>query len=343
MSQKKQFSKFIGLGFMSFGPWDPKIEDIKSPLEVIKYGISKLEKNQKLLIDTAQMYGFERGANEKLLYKVLSKLDKKELNKLVVISKGGICLIRPETENKDHSLFSADKKMYESSDNFLKSWTKTSKNLGIGEFIGVEWGFFLHRRHYDDKEFSKQLEILVELKKNRKVNYIGVSELSLGDLKKSSKYMSDKEVNLDFLESELSMNCQFIREYLPFCQKNGINILGYSPTSRGFWTDAFSPDNLPSDPWRGMLEMWKKDNFLKMYPMLEAVQKFAKKKECLISQIAIAWVNNLGCIPIPGSSSIKHNKDNVDGFGIILTEEEFNELDSLVYDMMEKWGIKRYF
>jgi aryl-alcohol dehydrogenase-like predicted oxidoreductase len=76
--------------------------------------------------------------------------------------------------------------------------------------------------------------------------------------------------------------------------------------------------------------------------MLQQVQQFAKQKNHLTSQIALAWLKNKGSIPIPGSSSFENNKHNVDAYFIDLTFNDMKQINTMIHDMTKKWGIKRY-
>jgi aryl-alcohol dehydrogenase-like predicted oxidoreductase len=246
-----------------------------------------------------------------------------------------------ETENDDHSLFvdsSHRDEMYQPATIFRQSWDISKQNLGVSKHKNVEFGYFLHRRHHDINEYHKQLEVLSSLYNAGEITYTGLSEVSLEDL----KYAQTK-VPIHFLETEFSMNVQFILtdKYMEYCISHNIHILAYSPLSRGFWSEITSND----DALKTFLQyfnMWKDDNFQKLLPMLQEVQQFAKRLGYLTSQIALAWIMNKGGIPIAGSSSYKNNQTNIDAYFIKLNSDDIRELDNIVYDMTERWGIKRY-
>jgi aryl-alcohol dehydrogenase-like predicted oxidoreductase len=176
---------------------------------------------------------------------------------------------------------------------------------------------------------------------SEEITYTGLSEVSLKDIQHALTITL-----IHFLESELSPNVQFLISdgYVEFCKMNQKTILAYSPLNRGFWSDITTADytRLASDTFRSYLSMWQKENFEKLYPMLEQVQKFAKRKSYATSEIVLAWIIRKGCVPIAGSCSYANNVKNISAFEIELTEEEVEELDSMVADMTVKFGIKRY-
>lgn len=53
---------------------------------------------------------------------------------------------------------------------------------------------------------------------------------------------------------------------------------------------------------RRMLPRFKPEVFDQNFRLVEAVEKVAKRKGLVTSQVAIAWVARHGAIPIPGSS-----------------------------------------
>lgn len=70
------------------------------------------------------------------------------------------------------------------------------------------------------------------------------------------------------------------------------------------------------------------DVFDQNYKLVEAVEKVAKRKGLVVSQVAIAWVARHGAIPIPGTS----NADRIalNSKIVELTEEDMEELQRAI-------------
>lgn len=83
-------------------------------------------------------------------------------------------------------------------------------------------------------------------------------------------------------------------ELLTFCKNHNIAVQAWGPLGRGRIND----DALLTD--LGM--------------------KYKKTS----SQIAIKWIIQNGCIPLPGSKNPKHIKENIDVLDFVLTDEEMN-------------------
>ena len=257
-----------------------------------------------------------------------------------------------QTELEDHSLVLLDElqqqSMHETALEFREGWEASKIALGVQKHPYVEFGYMLHRRSYKDGEFYKQMGVLEELYRIGEIDYIGVCELSLKDLEIARKITG----KIDFLESELSMNVQFLITdgYIEYCRKYEINILGYCPLNKAFWSDNITSNIVTNQnavgynvhDVRQYFNMWTDDNFNKQFPMLQEVQQFAKKKGIQTTQVALSWVIAKGCIPIAGSASYKNNCSNIDAFDIKLLPKELTQLDNIITDMTRKWGIKRY-
>lgn len=327
-------ANIIGIGCMSF-------TDDNVLVSVIRYAIQNTKSD--ILLNTAQFYGPQFGDNERLIGKTLDKLSEEEHSRLIVITKGGVKKFHMETEDENHNLFAMDNidAMYSDAETFFKSWTQSKVNLGVDRHPNIRMGYFLHRRHPDPNEFTRQVQILKKLIDSKQITYTGLSEVSLKDIQHALTI-----IPIHFLESELSPNVQFLLSdgYVEFCKMHQITILAYSPLNRGFWSDITHGDyaRLASDLFKSYLSMWRKDNFEKLFPMLVQVQKFAKRKGYTTSEVVLSWVIHKGCVPIAGSCSYANNVKNICAFKIKLTEEEVGELDSMVADMTVKFGIKRY-
>jgi aryl-alcohol dehydrogenase-like predicted oxidoreductase len=79
--------------------------------------------------------------------------------------------------------------------------------------------------------------------------------------------------------------------------------------------DRFSPENLAANK-----------------PIMDALKRFAEKKNATPAQISLAWLlaKKPFIVPIPGTRSIDHLSENVGAVNVQLTPEDLRELDSAV-------------
>jgi pyridoxine 4-dehydrogenase len=108
-----------------------------------------------------------------------------------------------------------------------------------------------------------------------------------------------------------------------------IPIVAYSPVSRGWLTGTFRKvEDVPANNPLFLRPRFAPENFDQNYKLVEAVEKIAKRKDLVVSQVAIAWVVKHGAIPIPGSSNadrIALNSEIVD-----LTDDDMEELQQVL-------------
>lgn len=66
----------------------------------------------------------------------------------------------------------------------------------------------------------------------------------------------------------------------------------------------------------------------------------SKEKGYSPSQIALAWVLKRSpvMLPIPGTSKVKHLEENIAAVNVVLTQQEFEQLDQLGKDAPETPG-----
>ena len=64
--------------------------------------------------------------------------------------------------------------------------------------------------------------------------------------------------------------------------------------------------------------------------LANAITALANTKNITPSQLAIAWVISKGILPIPGTKRAKYVEQNITAASIILTENELQELETIV-------------
>ncbi len=77
-----------------------------------------------------------------------------------------------------------------------------------------------------------------------------------------------------------------------------------------------------------MLPRFKPDVFDQNLKLVEAVEKFAKRKDMTMAQVAIGWVCRQGAIPIPGSTKVERVTENCKTAS--LTDEDMAEIQKIL-------------
>ncbi len=148
--------------------------------------------------------------------------------------------------------------------------------------------------HWPNSKISieKTLLAMEELRKTKKVRHIGLSNVTINHLKRAL------EVGVPITWVQIEMHPNFYdKDLLDFCQKQGITVEAWRPLNLGL---------------------------IKEDKMLAEIGKTHRKTPC---QIALRWIVQHGCIPIPGSSNENHIQENLDITDFTLSKEEMDRID----------------
>ncbi|KAM0127279.1 hypothetical protein ACHAP3_008847 [Botrytis cinerea] len=204
---------------------------------------------------------------------------------------------------------------------------KSLDRLGI-ESIDL---YYCHR--VDEKTpIEKTVQAMVELKKEGKIKYLGLSEISSDTLRRACKVH-----HIDAVQVEYSPFCVDIEnpqiELLKTCRELGVATVAYSPLGRGFVTGVYrSPDDFEEGDFRKYLPRFSAENFPKNLMLVDELVNLAKKKGCTPAQLTLAWLLAQGddVIPIPGTKRIKYLEENLRSLEVKLTSAEEKEIRDLV-------------
>ena len=118
------------------------------------------------------------------------------------------------------------------------------------------------------------------------------------------------------------------RELIPICQQMGVSLMPYSPLAAGHlarptWT---------AESLRAQTDRVAKGKYDRMQEqdmqIIKRVQELAENKQCLMSQIALAWQWARGVAsPIIGATKTHYLDDAAGALNIHLTEEELAYLE----------------
>lgn len=151
--------------------------------------------------------------------------------------------------------------------------------------------YFLHWPN-SSMPIEETLFTLEEFRVNQWIRHIGMSNVNVNHLKRAL------ELNIPITWVQVEMNpFYYDPELLEFCKNNTIAVQAWGPLGRG---------RTHNDPFLANLG-----------------KKYGKSA----SQIAIRWIIQNGCIPLPGSKNPKHIQENMDVMDFELTQEEMQAIN----------------
>jgi aryl-alcohol dehydrogenase-like predicted oxidoreductase len=255
----------VGLGTWAIGGpwqfgWGPQDDNeaIAAILKAIDLGIN--------WIDTAAIYGC--GHSEELVGMALSQTKTKPF----IATKCGLLW------NEKREKVSCLKR-----DSIRRECEASLKRIGV-EVID------LYQIHWPDpdEDIEEAGEELTRLQKQGKIRYIGVSNFSVAQLDRISKVavIASLQPPYNMLHRETE------KQLLPYCKKNDIGVVVYSPMERGLLTGKFSKKYLATlspDDHRLQSPEFQEPQFSVNLEFVEKLKPIARKVGKTVSQLAIAW------------------------------------------------------
>ncbi|HZR02119.1 MAG TPA: aldo/keto reductase [Burkholderiales bacterium] len=178
----------------------------------------------------------------------------------------------------------------------------------------------LYYQHRVDRTvpIEETVGAMAELVAAGKVRYLGLSEISVANLRRANVIHP-----ITAVQSELSL---WTREdettVLPVCSELGVGYVAYSPLGRGFLAAPVpAADVLDVKDLRRGMPRFARENATHNMQLAQRVRELAKAKGITPAQLALAWVLHLGqhIVPIPGTRSAKHLAENLAAARITLT------------------------
>lgn len=263
------------------------------------------------LFDTAALYGF--GANEALVGRAL----KAHRHRIVLCSKGGMTgqpvgpggalqrVIdgRPEAIRRD-------------CDDSLR-------RLGT-DHIDV---WYLHR--WDKRvPIEDSVGAMARLVEAGKVRAVGLSEVSAATLRRAHAVHPIAALQTEY--SPWTRNPEIA--VLQACREIGAAFVAFSPVARAFLTGTLGDvAGLGAKDIRRSMPRFEPANHAANLSLLPAWQALADEAGCTPAQLSLAWLLARGehVIPIPGTTSRAHLKENLGAAAVTLPADLVARIDAL--------------
>lgn len=256
--------------------------------------------------DTADVYG--NGRNEELIAKVLAP----NRGKIFIATKFGF------TQDADGRM------AFNGSPTYMRQAVEKSlKRLNI-DTIDL---YYAHRID-PNVPVEEMVGAMAGLVKEGKVRYIGLSEVSVGTIRKAHAVHP-----ISAVQSEYSLLTRDVeKNVLPVCKDLGITFVPFSPLARGLMTNTLNLAALPEDDFRKKLPRYQEEHLQNNEGLAASFAHLAKGIGCTPAQLALAWVLAQGdhIIPIPGTKKRKNLADNAGAVDVQLSAEHLQQVEDLL-------------
>jgi aryl-alcohol dehydrogenase-like predicted oxidoreductase len=140
----------------------------------------------------------------------------------------------------------------------------------------------------DSPELEEGWSTLADLQREGKVGWIGVSNFTVPQIERAKAIAS-----VTSLQPQYSLiHREAEKDVLPYCRRNGIGVIVYSPMASGLLTGTLTREriaNLPVDDWRKEHPDFTEPNLSRNLALVERLQQIARRRECSVGEVAIAW------------------------------------------------------
>lgn len=171
----------------------------------------------------------------------------------------------------------------------------------VGTETGIVLTLDLSKRVDGKTPIEKTVEAMAELKREGKIKYLGLSEVSSATLRRAHAVHPITAVQIEY--SPFAMDIEHPQiALLQTCRELGVATIAYSPLGRGFLTGAYrSPADFEEGDFRRFAPRFSEENFPKNLELVKHLQDIAEKKKCSAGQLTLAWLLSQGddIFPIP--------------------------------------------
>ena len=121
------------------------------------------------------------------------------------------------------------------------------------------------------------------------------------------------------------------QEVIPYCMEHGIGVVPFSPIASGFLSGKVTAqtDFSHSDDVRKYVPQLNRENIDGNKPVLDLLERYAADKQATKAQVSLAWMLHKypNVVPIPGSKNQQRIIENLGGWNVSFTPDEFHALE----------------
>lgn len=270
--------------------------------------------------DLANNYGPPAGSAEENFGRILSSDMKSHRDEIIVSSKAG------------HYMWPGPYGDMTSRKNTFASLHQSLKRTGL-EYFDI---FYSHR-HCPEVPLEETVQALIDIVKQGKALYIGLSKYPADIATKACQMMEEQHVHCLIYQDRYNMLCRKPEtNHIEFLNSMGLGFIAFSPLAQGLLTNRYL-NGIPDDS-----RVYKEGAFLHKEDITaEWVQKAKKLNEIAaqrgqsLAQMSLSWVLAKRYVTsvIAGVSSIRQLDDNLSAIDAPkFTPEELKLIDKILGD-----------
>ena len=166
---------------------------------------------------------------------------------------------------------------------------------------------------------------VADLMREGKVLHWGLSEASEDSIRRTHTVCP-----LTAIENRYSMMARWHERLFPVLEELGIGFVAFSPLANGFLTDTVAKGTKfdARTDYRASMPQFR--DYDANAELLALIRRFAEEKDATPAQVSLAWMlrKRPYIVPILGTRKESRLRENADASEVMLTEEEFKEIDN---------------
>jgi aryl-alcohol dehydrogenase-like predicted oxidoreductase len=260
-------------------------------------------------IDTAAVYGL--GHSEEVVGRALKSWSGP---RPYVFTK---CALRWDADGQVQKVLSADSIRREAEDSLRRL------SVDVIDLYQIHWP-----PDPDSPALEEGWSTLAALQREGKVRWIGVSNFNVQQLKRAQAIapVTSLQPPYSLVHREIE------NEILPYCLRQGIGVIVYSPMASGLLTGAMTrarAAGLPKDDWRKLHPDFTEPNLSRNLALVDRLREIAKRHNRSVGEVAIAWTLHHPAVTgaIVGARNARQAEGVMRAGDLRLSDEEVNEIE----------------
>jgi aryl-alcohol dehydrogenase-like predicted oxidoreductase len=260
-------------------------------------------------IDTAAVYGL--GHSEEVVGRALKSWSGP---RPYVFTK---CALRWDADGQVQKVLSADSIRREAEDSLRRL------SVDVIDLYQIHWP-----PDPDSPALEEGWSTLAALQREGKVRWIGVSNFNVQQLKRAQAIapVTSLQPPYSLVHREIE------NEILPYCLRQGIGVIVYSPMASGLLTGAMTrarAAGLPKDDWRKLHPDFTEPNLSRNLALVDRLREIAKRHNRSVGEVAIAWTLHHPAVTgaIVGARNARQAEGVMRAGDLRLSDKEVNEIE----------------
>ncbi|MGL5785357.1 MAG: aldo/keto reductase [Bacteroidales bacterium] len=194
--------------------------------------------------------------------------------------------------------------------------------------------FYIHR-HTPETPLEETMQALVDIVKQGKALYVGISKYPVDAMEEAYAYLKDHDVRCLVQQDRYSMYDRNVEGgVLDMASNSGVGFVAFSPLAQGLLTDRYL-NGIPEGSRASRPEAYLKANQIseELINKSKALNEIAARRGQTLSQMAISWILRLPEITsaIIGASSVEQLNTNLDALNNLpFTAEELQAIENIL-------------